>query len=103
MLTIEEKFIKMRLLVEEAHRTFHELVGPNELTKYQHLPEEDFNPSAQMKRIAIARDDAREVVKWASGILTALNVGNIQSGSLLHLKLREVMIAYRGEIGISNM
>lgn len=36
-----------------------------------------------------------EVVAWAQCVLTALNVGDVKSGSLLHLKLREVMIAYR--------
>ena len=38
---------------------------------------------------------ADEVAKWAQSVLTALNVGDIKSGSPLHLKLREVMIAYR--------
>lgn len=36
-----------------------------------------------------------EVMHWAQAVLTALNVGDIKSGSPLHLKLREVMIAYR--------
>lgn len=36
-----------------------------------------------------------EVIGWAQAVLTALNVGAVQSGSKLHLKLREVMIAYR--------
>lgn len=36
-----------------------------------------------------------EVLSWAQALLTALNVGDVQSGSLIHLKLREVMIAYR--------
>lgn len=36
-----------------------------------------------------------EVAQCAQAVLTALNVGDIQSGSPLHLKLREVMIAYR--------
>ena len=37
----------------------------------------------------------QEVIDWAQAVLTALNVGDVMSGSLLHLKLREVMIAYR--------
>jgi hypothetical protein len=40
----------------------------------------------------------RELAKMASlaqGILTALNVGDIRSGSLIHLDLRKKMIAYR--------
>lgn len=36
-----------------------------------------------------------EITQTAQGVLTALNVGDVQSGSLLHLKLREVMVAYR--------
>ena len=38
-----------------------------------------------------------EVVSWAQAVLTALNVGDGKSGSKLHLKLRETMIAYRVE------
>lgn len=37
----------------------------------------------------------REVFRWAQALLTALNVGDVQSESGLHQKLREVMIAYR--------
>lgn len=37
----------------------------------------------------------QEVLSCAQGVLTGLNVGDVQSGSPLHLKLREVMIAYR--------
>jgi hypothetical protein len=44
------------------------------------------------------RDAARDVAQWAQAALTALNVGDVDSGSLLHLKLREVMIAYRAEL-----
>ncbi len=40
-------------------------------------------------------DTTAEVVSWAQCVLTALNVGDVKSGSPLHLKLREVMIAYR--------
>ena len=40
---------------------------------------------------------ARQIEQVAQAILTALNVGDVQSGSPLHLKLREVMIAYRAE------
>jgi hypothetical protein len=36
-----------------------------------------------------------EVMHWAQATLTALNVGDVASGSPLHLKLREVMIAFR--------
>lgn len=39
--------------------------------------------------------EAGNVVGWAQAVLTALNVGDVKSGSPLHLKLREVMIAYR--------
>ena len=38
---------------------------------------------------------ARQALNWAQATLNVLNVGNIKSGSLMHLKLREVMIAYR--------
>src|SRR4051812_46373070 len=38
-----------------------------------------------------------DVAGWALATLTALNVGDVRSGSLLHLKLREVMKASRGE------
>lgn len=48
-----------------------------------------------MNNVKLATD---EVVAWAQAVLTALNVGNVESGSHLHLKLREVMIAYRASI-----
>lgn len=43
---------------------------------------------------------ASEVVGWAQAVLTALNVGDVHKESPLHLKLREIMIAYRaaGEV-----
>jgi cysteinyl-tRNA synthetase len=44
------------------------------------------------------RERAAEVAQCAQAVLTALNVGGVQSESLLHLKLREVMIAYRTAI-----
>jgi hypothetical protein len=37
----------------------------------------------------------QEVIRWAQAVLTAWNVGDLQKESLLHKKLREVMIAYR--------
>ena len=40
---------------------------------------------------------AEEVAHWAQAVLTALNVGDVCSGSPLHLKLREVMTAYRND------
>ena len=39
-------------------------------------------------------DRASEIVAWAGAMLTALNVGDVASGSPLHLKLREVMVAF---------
>lgn len=35
------------------------------------------------------------VIQIAQAVLTGLNVGDVQSGSAIHKKLREVMIAYR--------
>lgn len=60
----------------------------------------------RVKALADAIDEAlsnererhSEVAQIAQGVLTALNVGDVQSGSPLHLKLREVMIAYRTRI-----
>lgn len=43
----------------------------------------------------IELESLREVARWAQATLTALNVGDVKSGSALHLKLREVMIAHR--------
>jgi hypothetical protein len=36
-----------------------------------------------------------EVMHWSQAVLTALNSGDVFRGSRLHLKLREVLIAYR--------
>jgi hypothetical protein len=50
-------------------------------------------PKPSSDEAAIAA--TQEVIHWAQAVLTALNVGDVQAGSALHLKLREVMIAYR--------
>lgn len=49
---------------------------------------------------ALRKDNARlrEVMGLAQATLTALNVGDIKSGSPLHLKLREVLIEYRAAL-----
>ena len=39
--------------------------------------------------------ETQEVARCAQALLTALNVGDVHGESPLHLKLREVMIAYR--------
>lgn len=39
----------------------------------------------------------QEVIRWTQAVLTALNAGDVQKESLLHKKLREVMIAYRNQ------
>lgn len=41
---------------------------------------------------------ATEVVHWTQAVLTALNVGDVCKESLLHKKLREVMIQYRKDV-----
>jgi hypothetical protein len=46
-------------------------------------------------RLEAELETALEVVHWAQAVLTALNAGDIKTGSLIHLKLRDVMIAYR--------
>lgn len=43
------------------------------------------------------RDDLLEIYHTAQGILTALNVGNVQSESLLHKDLRKKLIDYRAK------
>jgi len=37
----------------------------------------------------------QEIISCAQATLTALNVGDVQKGSPMHMKLREVMIAHR--------
>jgi hypothetical protein len=44
----------------------------------------------------------QEVAQWAQATLTALNVGDVAKESPLHLKLREVMIAYRAKTTDEN-
>jgi hypothetical protein len=48
-----------RRRVEAAHQAFHELVGPAEPPRFQHSSEEEFDPAAQLRRLAAARDEAR--------------------------------------------
>ena len=43
-------------------------------------------------------DRLLNVARWAQATLTALNTGDVKKNSHLHLKLREVMIAYREEV-----
>lgn len=45
------------------------------------------------------KDSLLQVIGCAQGLLTALNVGNIESGSPLHLDLRKRMIDYRNSLG----
>lgn len=45
-----------------------------------------------------ANEETKDVVTWAQCVLTAWNVGNLSPESLLHKKLREVMIHYREKI-----
>lgn len=65
---------------------------------------EDFDKSApeiQRRTVAVLTAKtafAEEVASWAQATLTALNTGDVKSGSLLHIKLREVMIEYRGKL-----
>lgn len=40
-------------------------------------------------------EQIKKLISTAQGILTALNVGNIETGSLLHLELRKIMIDFR--------
>lgn len=56
---MKHKFEFQRQLVQDAHEAFHELVGPEESPRFQHSSEEEFNPAAQMRRIAAARDESR--------------------------------------------
>jgi len=44
-------------------------------------------------------ESLRDIAGWAQAILTALNVGNIASKSLIHLALRDVMIKHRERFG----
>lgn len=55
----ERRFHHFRSLVEDAHKTFHELVGPDEPTRFQHDLGEDNDPAALLRRLAMARDEAR--------------------------------------------
>lgn len=43
----------------------------------------------------MADNDIYDVAAWAQAVLTALNVHDVRRESLLHRKLREVMIAHR--------
>jgi len=58
--------------------------------------------SLVLLKLAAAQADTKDVIQLAQAILTALNVGNVESGSVIHLKLREVMIAYRARIERSH-
>lgn len=44
---------------------------------------------------AAKREAAQEVIGCAAAVLTALNAGNIERNSAIHLKLRDVIVMYR--------
>jgi hypothetical protein len=54
--------------------------------------------NAELSQAVSLRAVVADVLQCAQALLTALNVGDVQSNSPLHLKLREVMIAYREAI-----
>jgi hypothetical protein len=56
----------------------------------------------EIARLTAELERLTEVMHWAQAMLTALNVGDVFSGSGLHLKLREVMIAYREAVAAAE-
>lgn len=50
---------------------------------------------AQARGNAVAHVQTKGIVECAEGLLTALNCGNVDSGSPLHLQLRKVVTEYR--------
>lgn len=50
---------------------------------------------ADRDRLAREVEHTREVIEWLQAAVTALATGDIQHGSPLHHKLRDVVIAYR--------
>lgn len=61
----------------------------------QRLKAEVAELEAEVAALEAERTGLKEVVHWAQAVLTALNVGDVLTGSLLHLKLREVLVAFR--------
>ena len=55
----------------------------------------EYSLRRELAKLRLENTSLTEVMHWAQAVLTALNTGPIQTESLLHKKLREVMIAYR--------
>lgn len=53
---------------------------------------------AEVERLRAENAALKSVAQWAQATLTALNGGDVQRESLLHQKLREVMIQYRAAL-----
>lgn len=53
---------------------------------------------AEVERLRAENAASKSVAQWAQATLTALNGGDVQRESLLHQKLREVMIQYRAAL-----
>ena len=51
--------------------------------------------TAKLAAVTAEKTRLVTVAGWAQAVLTALNTGDVQKDSSLHLKLREVMIEYR--------
>jgi len=88
---LETENAELRAEVDAAHT----LVRINEACRESAEKECD-TLKAEVERLRAATSaEAVKVIEWAQAVLTALNVGDVQRESLIHKKLREVMIAYR--------
>lgn len=69
--------------------------GEKELTKLDEVNSKLGEFAEKLKEQESQISNLQEVAGWAQALLTALNIGDVKSGSPLHWKLREVMISYR--------
>ena len=93
------------LLAKMFHETYERLAPQHgyETRKESAKPWIDVPERNKALMIAVCSEIIKEtriaemenIMHWMQATLTGLNVGDVKSGSLLHLKLREIMIAFR--------
>lgn len=84
-------------------KMIQEFMSPGNPQKVLDTMEQEHGKVADMVApYSTVTEATQEVIGWAQAVLTALNGGSIAKDSLLHLKLREVVIAYRETISATD-
>ncbi len=95
---IEQDILKRIKLLEDCRQEYEQFRYTPLGDTYQDLKRDNELLRAQLAAAVEQLEIAKEPLQIAQGILTALNIGAIQSESALHIGLRKTMIKYRENI-----